>query len=349
MNNDWKNFLHKKGAKQDENGLFIFNPPYSDHTDAESSDCICDLSHFSTLVIAGGDANEFLQGQFTNDVNKIDENSSQLSGFCNNKGRMIANYRLFQHQSNYFISIRNDLVDRSITHLQNYILRAEVAIQDVSEQLIHIGVSGNNAETLLASYIDNLSSTIDSVSFNDNYIAIRIAGSTPRYEIFCSLEHAARLWKELAEKIKVVNSEYWNYLDIKNGLPFIDSVTSEEFVPQMANMELINGISFEKGCYTGQEIVARTHFLGKQKRRTYRISITSETEPKVGEQLATDTSTENQYTGTLVTLYPVAENKYEALAVIQIKSAEEEKLKLKDSDAKISLLDLPYSLVEASS
>ena len=345
MNNDWKNFLLKNGANQDESGRFTFNPPYSDHESATDNDCICDLSYFSTIVIAGGDANEFLQGQFTNDVDKVDEHNSQLSGFCNNKGRMIANYRLFQHQSNYFINIREDLVELSIKHLQNYVLRAEVGIQDISEQLIHIGISGKNAEALLASYIDNLDPTVDSVSFNDNYIAIRIAGSTPRYEIFCSFEHAVKLWEELATNTKVVNSKYWDYLNIINGLPLIDSVTSEEFVPQMANMELVNGISFEKGCYTGQEIVARTHFLGKQKRRTYHIGITTKTEPKVGEQLATETSTENQYIGTLVTLYPVAENKYEALAVIQIKSAEEEKLRMKSSDAEINLMELPYSLI----
>jgi len=344
MNNDWKNYLLQNNAKQDDNGLFVFNQPYSDNQGDDKDDIICDLSYFSTIVIAGGDATEFIQGQFTNDVNKVDESNSQISGFCNNKGRMIANYRLFQHQQNYFISIRNDLVERSIQHLKNYILRSEVAIQDISEQLIHIGVSGENAAALLGSYIDNLNTNIDSVSSNENYIAIRVAGDTPRYEIFCSFEHATKLWQELEEKTNIVNTAYWNYLNIKNGLPFIDGNTSEQFVPQMANMELINGISFEKGCYTGQEIVARTHFLGKQKRRTYRISIMSEIEPKAGDQLATDTSTENQYTGTLVTLHPTSENNYEALAVIQIKSAEEDKLQLKESAAKISVLDLPYSL-----
>ena len=127
-------------------------------------------------------------------------------------------------------------------------------------------------------------------------------------------------------------------------MPFIDSDTREEFVPQMANMELINGVSFEKGCYTGQEIVARTHYLGKQKRRTYRIKIISDTPPKAGDQLATDTSTENQYTGTLITVYQTATNEYQALAVIQIKAAESEKLKLKDADAEIRVLELPYPL-----
>jgi len=343
MNNNWKEFLLKNGAKQDHKGLFVFNETYSDSQLANNEDIICDLSHFSTVVIAGGDAAEFIQGQFTNDVDKVDANNSQISSFCNNKGRMIANFHLFQNQQNYFISIKSDLVERSISHLQNYVLRSEVAIQDISEQLIHIGICGKNTYSLLAPFIDNLSKTADSVSYNENYIAVCVAGNTPRYEIFCSFEQAKILWQAISDKAKVVNGVYWDYLNIQNGLPFIDNNTSEEFVPQMANMDFINGVSFEKGCYTGQEIVARTHYLGKQKRRTYHVKITSNTEPKEGEQLATDTSTENQYIGTLVTVCAVSENEYEALAVIQIKSAEENKLKLKNTDADVILLDLPYS------
>ena len=344
MNNDWKDFLLQNGAKQDDNGLFVFNEIFADNSHANNSTIICDLSHFSTMVIAGEDAADFMQGQFTNNVDNVNENNSQISGFCNNKGRMIANFRLFQHQQNYFISIKSDLVERSIAHLQNYILRAQVAIQDISEQLIHIGISGEHAESLLSPFIDRLKSEIDSVSHNDNYIAIRAPGETPRYEIFCSFEHAKALWESVGTKARIANSAYWDHLNIKNGLPFIDSNTSEEFVPQMANMELINGLSFEKGCYTGQEIVARTHYLGKQKRLTYRIKIKSDTIPQAGEQLATESSTENQYTGTLITVQPTAENEYEALAVMQIKSAEEEKIKLKGAAAEITFLELPYSL-----
>jgi len=342
MNNDWKNYLLQNGARQNEDGLFDFNEAFADAQLADDSDIICDLSHVSTVVIAGGDTNEFIQGQFTNDVNKVDDEHSQISAFCNNKGRMIANFRLFQSQQNYFLSMNSDLVEKSVSLLQKYILRAQVAIQDISEQLIHIGVSGSNAESLLSDFIGELNTSVDSISHNDNYIAIRVAGTTPRYEIFCSLEHAKILWESVSTKASVVNSSYWDYLDIENGLPYIDSNTSEEFVPQMANMELINGVSFEKGCYTGQEIVARTHYLGKQKRRTYRIKIVSDMTPKTGDRLTTDTSTENQYTGTLVTTYQTAENEYEALAVIQIKSAESENLKL--NNAEVTVLDLPYSL-----
>ena len=346
MNNDWKNHLLHNGATQDDRGLFIFDESLADTQIAEDSNVLCDLSHFSTVVVAGADAAEFMQGQFTNDISKVDDEHSQISAFCNNKGRMIANFRLFKYQQNYFISISQDLVEKSIQHLQNYILRAEVAIQDVSEQLVHLGVSGKDAESILGEFIDNPGTEVDSLSHNEDYIAIRAAGTIPRYEIFCSADKAIDLWQAVSKTARIVNSDYWNLLNIRNGIPLIDSRTSEEFVPQMANMELINGVSFEKGCYTGQEIVARTHYLGKQKRRTYRIRIDTEARPAPGEQLATETSTENQYTGTLVTVFQTAETTFEALAVIQIKSAEEEKLKLKSSDAEISILKLPYSLNE---
>ena len=348
MNNEWKNYLLQNGATQVDEGLFIFDESFADALIAEDSNVICDLSHFSTVVVAGGDAAEFMQGQFTNDVDKVDDHHSQLSAFCNNKGRMVANFRLFRYQQNYFINMRQDLVDKSLEHLQNYILRAQVAIQDVSEQLVHIGISGKDAESIVGDFIENPGTDADSLSQNEDYIAIRAAGSVPRYEIFCSADKAMAFWQGVSEKASTVNSDYWDLLNIRSGIPFIDSNTSEEFVPQMANMELINGVSFEKGCYTGQEIVARTHYLGKQKRRTYHIGIDTDTKPKPGEQLATETSTENQYTGTLVTVYQMAESAYEALAVIQIKAAEQEKLLMKNADAEVSLLKLPYSLEESA-
>ena len=153
MNNDWKNYLLSKKAHLTDNDGIQFKDEITSNSEAVSQDIICDLSQFSTLVIAGDDAANFMQGQFTNDVMQVDEDNSQLNAFCNKKGRMIANFRLFKHQQNYFLSLKSDLVDISIEHLQNYILRSHIAIQDISEQLIHIGISGNNAAKYLSSFI----------------------------------------------------------------------------------------------------------------------------------------------------------------------------------------------------
>ncbi len=346
MNTDWKNYLLSKGAELTEDAAFRFNEHAIDNQKAESRDIICDLSQFSTLVVAGDDAVNYMQGQFTNDITKVDEDHSQLDAFCNNKGRMTANFRLFKYQQNYFFSIRNNLVEQSIEHLKNYILRSQVVIQDVSEQLIHLGISGKNAEKLLSPFIEISNQMIDGVSFNDDYIAIRVAGTqagkTPRYEIFCSLEHAKALWEAISTQAEALNSSSWDYLNIQAGLPFIDSHTSEEFVPQMVNMDLINGVSFTKGCYTGQEIVARMHYLGKLKKRCYKVFIDSEDKPATGDKLFAENARAGQNTGMIIQVEKNPESGYDALAVIQIADVES-KLFLNDADGPaVTVKELPY-------
>jgi len=106
MNDDWKNYLLSKGAEYTEANAFHFNDDAADNQKADNTDIICDLSQYSTLVVAGEDAVDFMQGQFTNDVKNVDEQNSQLNAFCNNKGRMTANFRLFKYQNNYFFSVR---------------------------------------------------------------------------------------------------------------------------------------------------------------------------------------------------------------------------------------------------
>lgn len=351
MNDDWKNHLLSKGAEYTEASAFHFNDDATDNQKAGCTDIICDLSQYSTLVVAGEDAVDFMQGQFTNDVKNVDEQSSQLNAFCNNKGRMTANFRLFKYQQNYFFSVRNNLVEASIEHLQNYILRAQVVIQDVSEQLLHLGVSGDNAEKLLAPFIEITNQEIDGVSFNDDYIAIRVAGETadknPRYEIFCSFEHARKLWEVISAQAEVVNSSSWDYVNIQVGLPFIDSNTSEEFVPQMVNMDLINGVSFTKGCYTGQEIVARMHYLGKLKKRCHKVFIDSKDKPAAGDKLFAENARAGQNTGMIIQAEKNPQAGYDALAVIQIADTES-KLFLNDADGPaVAVKELPYTF-EAS-
>lgn len=343
MNNDWKTYLLSKGATLSESDGFRFKEENVSNQESETKDVICDLSQFNTLVIAGGDAAEFMQGQFTNDVMQVSKDHSQLNAFCNKKGRMVANFRLFEYQKNYFLSLRSELVEKSISHLQNYILRAQVAIQDVSDQLIHFGISGDNATELLSPFIEDINQDIDSVSHNEDYIAIRVAGPKPRYEIFCSLQHARSFWQSLSTQVETVNSNSWDYLNIQAGLPFIDSSSSEEFVPQMANMELINGVSFTKGCFTGQEIVARMHYLGKLKKRCYKVNIDSETKPANGDKLFAENARAGQNTGMIIQAEKNPASGYDALAVIQIADIESS-LFLNDAGGPVvTVMELPYT------
>lgn len=339
MNNDWKQYLQTNGV-QHSNAA-------ADNKKADDKNIICELASFSTLVIAGDDAVSFMQGQFTNDVTAVNEENSQLNAICNNKGRMIANFRLFKHQGNYFISLKSDLVEASIQHLNNYILRAHVVIQDVSEQLIALGVSGNNATKLLSPFVGNINPDVDHISYNDGYIIIRVPGlhdkEQARYEIFCSLEHAKTLWQKVSSQAEIVAASSWSYLNIQAGLPFIDANTSVQFVPQMVNMELINGVSFTKGCFTGQEIVARMHYLGKLKKRCYKININTDNKPNTGDKLFAENARAGQNTGAIISVEKNPESGYDALAVIQIADTES-RLFLNDANgAELTVKDLPYS------
>ena len=141
-----------------------------------------------------------------------------------------------------------------------------------------------------------------------------------------------------------MNSSSWDYLNILAGTPFIDINTSEEFVPQMANMELINGVSFSKGCFTGQEIVARMHYLGKLKKRTFKIHIDTEEKPNTGDKLFAENARAGQNTGAILQLEKNPESGYDALAVIQIADTESA-LFLNDANGPaVTVKTLPYSL-----
>jgi len=336
MNSDWNEYLQSTAPQETHDAA-------TDNQMADTSDIICNLSQFGLIVIAGDDAAAFMQGQFTNDVDLIDENTSQLNGFCNKKGRMIANFKVFKYQGNYFLSVKNDLIEKSIQHLQNYVLRSHVGIQDVTEQLIHIGVSGDNAVSQLSEFIKDINTELDSLSYNDDFIAMCVAGEKPRYEVFCSLEHAKTLWDKISQQNTVVDSSAWDYLNIQAGLPLIDASTSGEFVPQMTNMELINGVSFTKGCFTGQEIIARMHYLGKLKKRCYKINIETDNKPNNGDKLFAENARAGQNTGAIIQVEKNPDSGYDALAVIQIADTDAQ-LFLNDADGpKITLKELPYS------
>ncbi len=178
----------------------------------------------------------------------------------------------------------------------------------------------------------------------DHAIVIRCAGEH-RFELYATPQHMPAHWQVLSAAASAVGADHWELLNIRAGVPVITAATSEAFVPQMANLELINGVSFTKGCYTGQEIVARMHYLGKLKQRMYHISIDSKTVPAAGDTLSAENAKATQEVGTIVSAQLAETGKVEALAVIQNNYASEGNLKLGTPDGPdVELLDLPYAL-----
>ena len=237
---------------------------------AASETVIAPLSHLGLIQAEGDDALPFLHNLLTNDVNGLDENDLRRAGFCTPKGRMLADFLIWRSAGGVTMQISADLLSPILKKLSMYVLRSKVKLSDVSETLARIGLSGPEAAALLQQQGLPQPAPMRQQGFSDGVV---LGFSKTRFEIVIAAEKVAALWQSLSIEAKLVGIAAWRSLDIAAGIPLITAATSEAFVPQMVNFEMIGGVSFKKGCYPGQEIVARTHYLGKIKRRMYRAHV----------------------------------------------------------------------------
>jgi len=344
MKNEWKDFLQNAGAEFENDCVATFGNPERERRIAHTGDLFCDLSHFGIIAAYGEDAAEFLQGQFTNDIKQVDEAHSQLSALCTPKGRMLCNFRIFRREHTYYLVLPYELLEAALSRLRMYVLRSKVTLEDASDALMSIGASGSKMIDHLGDIVGKLPDNVDeSVEYKD-YTIIRVAGIVPRFEIYGLLEPMKKLWQALDVHGSPVGADVWELLNIQAGIPVITAAAIDTYVPQMTNMQLINGVSFTKGCYPGQEIVARMHYLGKLKRRMYRIGFDAHEKPETGTPLVTETSTESQDIGTIFSVQKNPDGNYDALAVIQVSDAENSQLKLGDAKGPdVTVMDLPYA------
>ena len=340
MNQQWKQFLESQSATIDPEAVVNFE------NGNQLTDCaLFDLSHLRFIKVSGDDAEFFLQGQFTSDIRKVSPEHHQMAGYCTPKGRMLANFRIFSHQGAYILQLPQDTADALLKRLSMYILRSQVTLDDVSDQLVAMGLAGDCSPELLTTAFESVPNDQgDSVQQNGITI-MRIPGPTPRFEFIAQPEQAMGLWQSFATTAKTTNWGLWSLLDIRSGIPTIHAGTAEAFVPQMVNMQLINGVSFDKGCYVGQEVVARMKYLGELKRRMYLAWTDASTQPQPGDGLYSTIKTEaGQGPGNVVVSAASPHGGYELLAVIENSSLEANTLHLgDDSGPKLELKSLPYT------
>ncbi len=303
------------------------------------------LAHLGLLLITGDEREAFLQGQLSNNISDLAKRRSQLDALCTPKGRMLANLRLLPAQDAYVAILSTDLVELTHKRLSMFILRSKVKITDANTTHACFGISGT-LETLLPAAAGL--AVDDALLLDDGCTLVRIAGEeVPRWLIAGPSEAVTARRASMANEATTASETAWQLADIRAGLPLISAATSEAFVPQMTNMELINGVSFSKGCYTGQEVVARMQYLGTLKRRMYRVALDAPC-PAAGTALFAPDSKSAQGAGQVVMSAPVDANLCEALIVTENASAAAGDVRLNDADgAQVRFLDLPYSLVSA--
>ncbi len=277
---------------------------------------LCKLSTLSWVYVDGKDAGSFLQSQLTNDVSALDERHSQLHGYCNPKGRLLCIVRLVRHDEGFFMQLPAALSDAIVARLRKYVLRAQVNL-NTAAHLCGIGSAGQLAATALTQRLGPLPATDNGYVRHGELGVYGLPGALPRFQVIGPEAAIQSLWDALSEPLQPQEPGSWSQLDIGAGIPQILPPTSEAFVPQMVNLDLIGGISFQKGCYPGQEIVARIHYLGKLKQRMIRAQVKTTAAPKPGDRVYSPAHGE-QSTGTVVDAQPSGPGCFDLLAVVQL-------------------------------
>lgn len=342
MNLNWKNFLEQRSAMIVEGIVQHFGDCEEElHTTCDNT-VICDLHQFGTLRVAGEEAQLFLQNLLSNDIREVTASRMQLSSLNSAKGRMLASFLIWREGEDYLLQLPRSLVEMMRKKLSMYVLRAKVKIFDTSDELINLGISGINAESRIREVLGDLPSQNMSGIINQYGRILRV--SETRFQVITSLDKAETFWDTLSINAKPVGSAYWDWLNIRAGIPIILPRTQEQFVAQMVNFDVIGGINFKKGCYPGQEIVARTHYLGKLKRRMYLAHIGTTDIPHEGDELFS-ADMEGQASGMIVNAATAPSGGYDVLAAVQMSSQATQTIHWKSlQGAGLKFLLQPYEL-----
>ncbi|MFW5450789.1 MAG: YgfZ/GcvT domain-containing protein [Methylophagaceae bacterium] len=251
-------------------------------SDLQTTPCFIPLNELGVLQITGDDGQRFLQNLFTNDVDLLSINQAQLNGFCNAKGRLFAVFILVRRDDGFQLILPKVMCTPLLQRLSMYILRSNVLISDVSDAVACMGLTRSlNTITLPTAHYQVVES--------DEVIFIKYSDSKPYFLCVSTQGKAATFIQSLQQDAwEMATEKQWQQFEIEQGLPSIYPDTQEKFTPQQVNFDLIGGVSFKKGCYPGQEVVARLHYLGKASRRMFIAQANSNSLPKIGQEVTTE-------------------------------------------------------------
>jgi len=337
---DWRAFLATRGAvlSDGEASVASFGDPPRELQAAVDAAIVCDLSHGSLIGFSGGDALGFLQGQLTCDVREATPTSSRPGALCTPKGRALGTFRLWQDASGYLMQLPMEVSDAVRKRLTMYVLRSKVKVVDRSAEWVRLGVAGPQAAAALARILDlegpDALPVAPAIARFGTIDVLALGGG--RHELIVAPADAPALWDRLCGTCVPAGAPAWAWVSIHAGEALLSVPTQDQFVPQMLNLDLAGGIGFQKGCYTGQEIVARTQYLGKLKQRMFIARLAAAdavrtTLPLTGALLYS-ADFDGQSTGMVVDAARAPDGGIDLLAVMRTDSAESQTLHLGSID-----------------
>lgn len=335
MTQEWNSFLAAQGLAADGSS---FGDATGELATARDGNVIAPLTDQGIIRVSGVDAAVFLHNLLTNDINGITPGGARFAGLCTAKGRLLALFLAWRDGDDFLLMLPREILPVILKKLSMYVLRSKVRVTDASTERALIGYhSAALPPTAAAAGLPRFG-----VASIDGGQAVRLDDT--RWLLALDPGAAASNWQQLATSARPVGLAAWQWLEIAAGLPRVVAATQEAFVPQMLNMELpaVAGVSFSKGCYPGQEIVARTQYLGKVKRRTYRARLA--TLPIPGTYVYAP-QTGDQHCGSIVSAAPSPAGGFECLVCVQIGAVEGGEVHLGSAAGeRMEFLPLPYEI-----
>jgi folate-binding protein YgfZ len=301
------------------------------------------LDDYSAISLKGDDQTSYLQGQVTCDVNSCNDNSLLIGAHCNAKGKVFSAFRLINRNSAHLLIQPKASINGSITELQKFGVFAKVNIAPTNE-LRFFALVGEKATSILQGSFNKIPDSLTPVVQSKTTTLVYISGKQARYLLIDEKPVLENIIGQLT--LPIYHSTLWSLLEINEGFPQLSSLYSGEYVPQMLNLQAIHGISFTKGCYLGQETVARMQYLGKNKRALYALK-TNLKKPIQNDDVLEKQLGENwRKAGDILTSYQADNGQCYLQAVLTSELDNSTALRIKSQpESSITIQALPYSLV----
>lgn len=298
------------------------------------------LNSVSAISLSGEEQAKYLQGQVTCDVNNLAQEKLLTGAHCNAKGKVFSAFRLIELNKKYLLIQPSSSIAQSLGELQKFGVFAKVEISQASD-LNFLAIAGNNASAKMAELFEQVPDTLTPVVESDSTTLIYIAGKINRYLIIADDERLANI--SATFDFPVFHDKVWQLLEITEGFPMLSEQNIAEYVPQMLNLQAINGISFTKGCYLGQETVARMQYLGKNKRALYSL-IGKTSNVTAGDIIEKKIGDNWRKAGDVLSAYQASNEQTNIQAILANDVEPSTELRIKEQVSKLTITPLPYTI-----
>jgi len=335
---NWQQLLESAGARYSGECVMSFGESPREYPGIANG--LSPLDNLGMLAVRGTEGTKFLQGQSTCNFQDLAVGGVTPGALCNVKGRMISSFIACRTSAEeVLLSMDRTLVGPTITQLKKFAVFFKTELIDASDTYRQLGLAGSGLGESLKPRFETLPEHGASVEDEQgNRLEPLTEGI---YLLVSPRESAPELWQSLSSEVTPVGLPWWQLQLVRAGLAAVTEAVSEQLVPQMLNYQATGGISFTKGCYTGQEVVARMQYLGTLKRRTYRIKANTSAVPAIGTEIST---ADGKNVGRVVLAAPEDENHIALLAVLREAALNQTQLTINGESVAITLEDLPYSL-----